>query len=406
MNLRKNRIFSIVPPLVSRAVISSLKYFLFLRLLTSLLVLIAAIWIPPQTLPPNSTTVQSYLTTIENQGVFMKWFVAPWYRWDTVHYLDISDFGYSYDKSNTIWPPLYSLLARWVSYITSSSLVAALIVSNLSSIIAWILLYLWVTDVWEEKIAQDTLTWVVIFPTAFIWMAGYSESLFLALSVGCLYAFRKSRWILAGILGAGAVLTRWQGIILFIPIAWVWFRSTFIQKRIKFGQAFPLLIPIVLMGIAGMAYILYIRFGLGFSWPWEGLSNYSQHLAWPWEGWIGTFTSLTSFTFSAMEAVIPFLTRFYDLFIVSGAIIILIRQYKRIPVEYLLYAVAGILLMLIKIDRGSQLTDVSRYILGIFPVFVVLALTLKKGAKLAWFAFSLLSLAILTILFYEWAWMA
>jgi len=385
-----------------RAAIFSIKCFLFLRLLTSLVVLAAILWIPPQIQPPEAASVQAYLAPLEKGGPFIQYFIAPWYRWDTVHYLEIADHGYASKPVNTIWPPLYPLLTRLASILFTPSLLAALVVSNLAAILAWTLLYLWAADVWDEKIARDSVLWAVVFPTAFLWMAGYSESLFLVLAVGCVYAFRKSRWILAGLAGAGAILTRWQGIILFVPLGWLWFQAVFIQKRMTFRQAMPMLIPPILMAVAGVGFLLYVRIGSGYSMPWETISNWSQHFALPWEGFAGTLESLLSPSGDVVSAI----GHFFDLLISGGAIALLIAQYRRIPTEYILYAAAGIFLTITKVDNLSQLTDASRYVLGVFPLFAALALTLKKWGKAAWFAFALLSLVVLTILFFEWAWMA
>jgi Gpi18-like mannosyltransferase len=62
-----------------------------------------------------------------------------------------------------------------------------------------------------------------IFPTAFFLHIPYTESTFLALTVGCFLAARKRKWLLAGILGGLACLTRINGLILCFAILFeVW----------------------------------------------------------------------------------------------------------------------------------------------------------------------------------------
>src|SRR4029077_2699644 len=54
-------------------------------------------------------------------------------------------------------------------------------------------------------------------PMAFFLSAVYSESLFLALSVGLFWSARKGRWAIAGALGALAGATRSVGVVLILP---------------------------------------------------------------------------------------------------------------------------------------------------------------------------------------------
>jgi hypothetical protein len=54
-------------------------------------------------------------------------------------------------------------------------------------------------------------------PMAFFFSAVYSESLYLALSVGLFWSARRGRWMLVGVLGALAGATRSTGLVLALP---------------------------------------------------------------------------------------------------------------------------------------------------------------------------------------------
>ncbi len=54
-------------------------------------------------------------------------------------------------------------------------------------------------------------------PMAFFFSAVYSESLYLALSVGLFWSARQGRWALVGVLGALAAATRSTGLVLLLP---------------------------------------------------------------------------------------------------------------------------------------------------------------------------------------------
>ena len=55
-------------------------------------------------------------------------------------------------------------------------------------------------------------------PMAFFLSAVYSESLYLALSVGVFWSAREGRWALAGLLGGLAAATRSTGLVLLLPV--------------------------------------------------------------------------------------------------------------------------------------------------------------------------------------------
>ena len=54
-------------------------------------------------------------------------------------------------------------------------------------------------------------------PMAFYFSAVYSESLYLALSVGLFWCARQGRWAWVGVLGVLAAATRSTGIVLALP---------------------------------------------------------------------------------------------------------------------------------------------------------------------------------------------
>ena len=60
---------------------------------------------------------------------------------------------------------------------------------------------------------------VAFCPVSFFLSAVYTESLFLALSVGSIYAARRERWLLCGVLGFLAAISRNGGVALILPTA-------------------------------------------------------------------------------------------------------------------------------------------------------------------------------------------
>src|SRR5258708_34852486 len=61
--------------------------------------------------------------------------------------------------------------------------------------------------------------YLAVFPTAFYFFAPYSEAVFLFLGISSFAAMRERRWLLAGLLGCAATLTRSAGLLLDVPSA-------------------------------------------------------------------------------------------------------------------------------------------------------------------------------------------
>ena len=151
-------------------------------------------------------------------------------------------------------------------------------------------------------------------------------------------------------------------------------------------------------------YSIYVHEGLKANWPWVTLAEgWNQHVGFPWKGIEANFLWLFSHG-NDMFAVV--LAKFFDLFCILLALVVLILRWKKIPVSQLLFAFFNILLILVKVDANNLLVSASRYILIVFPVFIALASGSKKILERMWFGFSILSQVILVTYFYWWGWVA
>ena len=163
----------------ARAIIYAFYSFLFLRLLASIIPLIGII--QPRPDYPYSEFTQNQVEIVEQRSSFSKFFLAPWYRWDTSHYIEIAEYGYDFDPILSVWPPLYPFLIKLLSYLVEPTILSALIISNFFFFLGLLFLYLLVQKTHNEEVAKRTLFYTVIFPTSFFFIAGYTESIFLFL---------------------------------------------------------------------------------------------------------------------------------------------------------------------------------------------------------------------------------
>jgi hypothetical protein len=92
------------------------------------------------------------------------------------------------------------------------------LVSALALVVALTGLYDLVVREGSVTRAGLTVALVAAFPTAFFLLAGYPEALALALTVWAFVAIRQRWWLAAGVLAAGATMTKYYLAILVVPL--------------------------------------------------------------------------------------------------------------------------------------------------------------------------------------------
>lgn len=160
---------------------------------------------------------------------------TPWANFDGVHYLHIAESGYGlYEQA---FFPLFPLLIRILGTLLGGNyLLASIFIVHVSCLLGLFLLYKLVKLDFSERVAQWTIVFMLFFPTSFFLVSVYTESLFLALTLGTIYMARKSKWLTAGILGAFATLTRLVGIFLLPALLFEYV----LQSKVKNISLLPL----------------------------------------------------------------------------------------------------------------------------------------------------------------------
>lgn len=396
-----------------KALKTSLLAYAGLRIWSSLVLLLLTMF--PSSVIPADEPARSMLASLEQGGILNRLFLAPWYRWDTVHYIDLAQTGYS-RAFLSVWPPLYSGLIYLFSLTGLNPMAAAVLVSNLCAVAALAVLFRMADDLSDGSGGQ-TLFYLAFFPTAFFLVAAYSEPLFIALAAGCLYAGHRGKLWVAGLLASLAVLTRLQGAILAVPLlyeGWTVYRHIRRGKALKervyliTGYAFPAVMPLII----AVAYSLFVHFGLNYLWPWQTLAaEWGQHTGWPWEGLAGNITVLAGFR--TLTTPINPLAQVMDLAAVLFAGLCagyMVFRRRDFPVAYILYTLAGLLMILMKLDNQGLLVSASRYVLSLFPAFLYPVMArreaLPKWANLLLVSAGLTAQAVLLVCFARWIWIA
>ena len=299
--------------------------------------------------------------------------LGPWQRFDALRYLRIAHQGYTVEDS--VFPPLYPVAIRalgdfltrglWLVGGNAQSpavgyLLAALIISNLACLGSLILVYRIAEAEMDSASATRTLVYFLLFPTAFFLMGAYTESVFLCLVLGSLWAARRGHPWLAGILGGLASLTRLTGWALVVPLSYEYLRQRdFDLRRLDWRILASLLPPLALASF------------LGWRW-WIGLPPIGQVFA---DYWLNRVAWPGADLVAAVWYIITGQATFVLVFnLVCAGLLILTTPmvWRRFPTTYGLYMISLLLVTLMTYVEQRPLNALSRYTLAFFPTFMVL----------------------------------
>ena len=354
----------------------SLKLFLWQRLALTLAGLVAALFFKPDNTPHIFLLPAQVFAPTSGWQYF---FTSPWQRWDTEEYLAIESGGYGLHPALSNFPPLYPVLVGLVGRVLLNHfLLAALLVSNLAFVGALYFLYRLTAHTWDDKAARYSCLALVCFPTAHFFLLGYSESLFLLLVTATFYYIAKNQWWCGCFLAVLAVLTRLQGIVLVLPLAyfyWQQHRSKSAEKTRFWTIPFDLKILGLLFGpLALVLFELYIHFTVPTADELGGLSRFwNIKITWPGDTLLTALWKMVQ-----PDTLYISLYNFWGLFLLALISLTLWRGRHSLLVSYQLYAWASILLYLTR--KGEIITTVSleRYLVLIFPAFMYVGLLLSR----------------------------
>lgn len=349
-----------------------------------------------------------------------------WSHWDGEHYVMLATSGYlnpPEDVSPAFFP-LYPLLVRSFAQLFGGPIskealsVYAPILSLLFLPFALYFVYHIALDGWGERVARGTVLILTFFPTTFFLNSAYTESLFLALSAGSLWAMRVRRdLLLACVLAGFASATRNVGVFLFAPLLYEWIRGGGLERgRERWRGIYLALVPSGLFVYMGY---LWIRFGDPFLF-------YSAQKDWGRRA-TGPLATVSRAWGSAVEGAGRLLDpglwanptlggladhiaragNFFNLLFFVFAVVVLLAGARDLPPSLALY---GLLLIAPATLFGTPegpLMGTPRYVLVAFPIFMVLGL-LSSNRWLfgGWLILSTFLSLLLCALFVSWRFVA
>jgi hypothetical protein len=340
-------------------------------------------------------------------------FLDYWAVWDGAWFAHIAQNGYD-TAGATAFFPLYPIVLRGVAELGPGVALAGVLVSTAAALPALYFVHR-LGEHWHDRsVARAATIALAFFPTAFYLNAVYSESVFLALTAGSLWALYVRRDLLVGgLLAYLAAGTRNVGIVLLLPLAWEWLRQ---RRRLDWTDAIGLLGP----PLGLLAYVFYLsrvthkplQFAIAQRETWGRAT--SNPLATIQHGWEKAGEGLPYLAhpgrvFGTTSANPPFpVSNTLNFAFLALVLALLVLAFFRLPLPVALFCVPVALGPLLLPGPQVPLIGFPRYALAPFPLFVVLGTLLARSrpALGAWVALSAALGVFMTLEFVTWRWVA
>jgi hypothetical protein len=397
---------------------------------------------------------------------------APAARWDAAWYLVIAHYGYlpGLAAPRSAFFPLYPLGIRGISEIGVPPIVAGVSISLVALALALYGIHRLTTleaprllgrpagadgadarvteggkDASDpaapvrvrtrgEEVARLAVFATALAPMAFYFSAVYSESLYLALSVGVFWCARQGRWAWVGVLGALAGATRSAGLVLVLPIAILYLYGPREDRPTDFpagrwriagirykvcGEALWLLA----LPLGVLAYAVYLALAGGSALePFHAQEVWNRQFAGPyvavWDAARAAFEGVRQllsmqrrhiyFTLSGGDPLVSAEHNVVLFGFLLAAIPAIVGVLRRLPLAYGAYVLAALALPLSYPVAAQPLMSLPRFLLVLFPLFMWLGAFLerRRRSRLVLLGVSALALAFFAGQFATWHWVA
>ena len=301
-----------------------------------------------------------------------EWVLERFVWWDSLHFVRIAEVGYlppGLPCCDQAFFPGYPLLIRLVMPVVGGSApVAALLVTALAGVAAAVGVWHLVRDQVGPRAATTAVVLMAVAPYGVFFTAAYTETLFLALAAGAWWAAGRRRWWLAGLLCAGAVSVRVNGLFLLagLVVLYVGQLRSGGDRRPRV-DALALVAPVVVL-LAWVGYLAHLTGSLN-AWQQAQETGWARGTAWPWQGLLAGWRS--ALDAGSTDLVIA---RWADLVVTVFGLVLLavLLARRRWPEATYVGLSVGVLVC------STLIVSAPRYALTWFPAYIVLAELLHR----------------------------
>lgn len=292
-----------------------------------------------------------------------------WTLTDSQHYLDIARDWYLSEGVidrlvQLVFLPGYPIAIRIMHLLIPDWVLAGLLVSWLSFAGALSVCYSLLRLDYSHSAAMRAIKYLCIIPGSFFFVAPMSESLFLLLSLGCVYLARTKRYALGCLLGGLAAFTRSLGLMLFVPVCMELVHEAVNApkgRRKLLHFAWLLLIP------AGFGVYCCINYQVAGN-PFQYMIYQREH----WGQGFGFFFATAAYQLdNAIKCVPGNLSNFFGLWLPNlifdiAALAVLVYTAKELRPSYTAWFIAYYVIAI----GATWLLSAPRYMISLLPFFL------------------------------------
>ncbi|MBG6104972.1 MULTISPECIES: hypothetical protein [Micromonospora] len=299
--------------------------------------------------------------------------ISFWFAWDSLLYLRLSTLPLTEPWRDFGFPLLYPFLARPVgALLGGDNALALLLISNVAFLLA-----LWYGHRLAELLLGDAhaarrfTRYLVLLPTAFLFQAALTESLFVCLALAAFYYAERHRWLLVGVIGYFLAMSRSVGLLVVLPLALVLLRQhdwrlgpRALLGYLRIGW------PLLLLPAGWFTFMAYCRWRGG---DWFAYQH-AQQTGWGIKVQNPVPVLLNGLTGEPRDAA--------RMWFAVAVLAVLVAGFRRRELAYLVY---GVLMVLVPLSMGPPVyKSLLRYLLAAFPVALVLARWARHASVDVW----------------------
>jgi hypothetical protein len=308
--------------------------------------------------PPDEAMMRA-----QQQQISSHQWISLWFAWDSFLYIRLSQLPLTEPWRDFGFPLLYPFLARPVAVpLGGNTSMALLLISNVAFLFQLYYAHrLGAELLGDEGSARRFTRYLLLMPTAFLFQAALTESLFLCLALAAFYYAERRRWLIVGTVGYFLALSRSVGMFAVIPLALILLRQhgyrlgpRALWAYVKVGW------PLVLVPAGWLTFMAFCRWRGG---DWLAYKHAQE------AGWGITVQNPLSVLLKGLTAAEPQDTVRVWLAVVVLAIVV--AGARRAELPYLVYA---LIMVMVPLSMGPAVyKSLLRYLLAVFPVGLVLA---------------------------------
>ncbi|MCI4065696.1 hypothetical protein MRQ36_25320 [Micromonospora sp. R77] len=315
--------------------------------------------------------------------------ISLWFAWDSFLYEHLARLPLDRPWPDFGFPLLYPFLARPVAVLLGGHTAwALLVVANVAFLVALYYAHQLGARLLgagpaaagdgrpaggaDPAAGRRFVRYLVLLPTAFLFQAALTESLFLALALAAFWYAEQRRWLLVGVVGYFLALSRSVGFLVVVPLALVLLRQhgwrldpRTLLRYLRTGW------PLLLVPAGWLTFMAFCRWQSG---DWYAYQHAQER------GWGITVQNPLAVTWSALTGSNS--ADALRAWCAVAVLLVVLVGLRRTELPYLVYTV---IVVLVPLSMGPPVhKSLLRYLLAAFPVGLVLARWARRAVPDSW----------------------